>query len=949
MKQLCFCVFLMAGIFVMPLPAEAVYSWHEYNAVSSIADVNEILKSGISVNEKDKSGATPLHFASKKEVVEYLLAKGADINAKGPYGETPLIHYLSNLAGDQNATLTKLKDGRRPRDPKLFADVRSGKYNDIPLLLIAKGADVKAKSNGGATALHYAAVLGNAELIKTLLAKGADVNASAEKATWRGGVGGTPLLWAGSQELAIQVVRTNYRMPKGVSKPEGLADIGLLLISNGADVKAKNEGESSPLLFWASSNNPEVARQLIAKGAEVKAVNIDGTTPLHNVQRLEVAELLIAGGADVNARDKVNGGTPLYYVNSKEIVELLIAKGADIHARDNGGSTPLHLHVSNAEIVSLLMQHGADVNAKDESKRTPLHNAALWSMDKAVIRMLVEHGANINDQDKFKSMPIHQAVTRQASVEDASITELLIELGADVNARDNSGRTPLELKIAFMGMGDKKSTRHFIEQAKVLLKHGADPDLCRDKDQVNSVLVKFPELRTLLAASMKKMGKKATTEKELALLNEVYVVSFWNDLSDNKDDPKPLILALKAAKNAGLTPDLNKINDSGETALVSAARAGLPKRAKILIENGADIELGRPLSTAFFNNHDDIAKLLILKGAKVGQQKPNEWAPIFNVRSKEMAELLIAKGAKADVKADAQLLGVGRVSNYTPLHNAGSREVAEVLIAHGADVNAKDSRGYTPLHEAKNVELATFLIEKGAKVDAGLSDNIYSPLAYRMVAEPNPDLALLFMKKGADLELEFADGSTLLHFVKTKAQAEMLLAAGRKVNAKDGEGKTPLHRVLENGWPSGLPELVAYLVAQGADVDAKDKLDRTPLFYAVQKCFVKELEPVCSALIDKGASVKERDVYGYTPLFYAKDRVAVDLLLARGADIAAKGKDGRTALHSAVWLKNDGAALALVEHGTDMTLKDNEGKTFFDLMPLNWNKSAFLRRAPAKK
>ena len=79
----------------------------------------------------------------------------------------------------------------------------------------------------------------------------------------------------------------------------------------------------------------------------------------------EVVELLIAKGADVNAKDMF-GKTPLHHAagyGRKEIVELLIAKGADVNAKGKYGITPLDL-ADNKEIAALLRKHGGKTGAE---------------------------------------------------------------------------------------------------------------------------------------------------------------------------------------------------------------------------------------------------------------------------------------------------------------------------------------------------------------------------------------------------------------------------------------------------------------------------------------------------------------------------------------------------------------------------------------------------------
>ena len=117
--------------------------------------------------------------------------------------------------------------------------------------------------------------------------------------------------------------------------------VGLIMFSPDTAVKTDGEPQQSaplpkekPYEPVADAAKPEL---LTAKAPDISLLKaaIDGN--------IETVKLLIANGADVNARDK-DGETPLHEASSggyKEIIELLIAKGADVNARNEDGKTPL--------------------------------------------------------------------------------------------------------------------------------------------------------------------------------------------------------------------------------------------------------------------------------------------------------------------------------------------------------------------------------------------------------------------------------------------------------------------------------------------------------------------------------------------------------------------------------------------------------------------------------
>ncbi|XP_044729552.1 serine/threonine-protein phosphatase 6 regulatory ankyrin repeat subunit A-like [Chrysoperla carnea] len=635
------------------------------SAYSGHREIVELLiKNGAKIYDEDNEGLTPLHLAALKgniDIIDLLIKNKADVNIRNNNGATPLQIAVANGQKVAAAFLIKNKaevnaTHKYGLTPLHTAVIKGNK--EIVNLLIKNKAKVNAKSDHG-TPLQLAMIIAHLEILKFLIAKGADINVVDNKMV-------KPAVLAGNKDIVETLLKTKPHI--NIKDPEyaellhsaiikGHTHLVKYFIKKGFDVNSNNFLNVTPLYIAAGIDQEEIAEILITNGANVNVVT-EGGAPLHVATEHghnNVVQILLRNGASIDIKDSKNR-TPLELAvvhGYVQIVKMFLQfNKVNINGTTQDGLTLLHIasqEESNLNMVKFLVNIGCDVNAKNNKGSKPIHIAAREG-NKDIVEFFLSKGLSINEYGSKNQTLLHYAAI-EGHLE---VIKYLIAQGANINAKDSDGITPMHIAANF---GCKK------DAIEILINNYGIYNAADNMLGLRPVDVAYNEDVKYLFTLIEKLFESVKCNDSSEVENSIRAGAYVN------------------AKNA-----------DNATSLHYAAWKGYDKVVKILLQNKANPNaVGKngftPIHYATKFSHLKIVKILLYHGAVYNTLSDSGKIPLDFAVDEDIAGLfkLINKSFKQimenNIKVIEDLNKIKDIDTVKTVMRACNRENETLIVA----------------------------------------------------------------------------------------------------------------------------------------------------------------------------------------------------------------------------------------------------------------------------
>jgi ankyrin repeat protein len=413
-------------------------------------------------------------------------------------------------------------------------------------------------------------------------------------------------------------------------------EVTQILLEQGADANAQEEGGDSVLHFAARVGNVMTMKQLLehTRNPEPRSDSPEpnyGRTPLHVAAghgHVDVMEYLLGKGANIESRD-ARQQTALHMAAGNGNVKasrLLLQKGATVDVRSDLGLTPLHnaaMSLKSSEgILESLLAAWADVNPRSYTGETPLHFAASnRCTTRVAMYILLQAGADFCARTPSGMTPLHAAA--QTLHWSEGILESLLRAGAKIDSLSNGGHSPLDLALEIEPWSS--CMQPDLRNARILIAHGASVST-RDKTAVlhKAASTGNEQLVTVLLDHRFRSMINVPDAAGVTPLHRAIIGS--DTMRDIEDDESfasmelhvferqhPASIARHLLENGA---DIEAADQCGDTALHYATKCGRKGIVRMLLEFGADATIkaknGKTaLQVARETGKIDVAQLLV--------------------------------------------------------------------------------------------------------------------------------------------------------------------------------------------------------------------------------------------------------------------------------------------------------------------------------------------------